>query len=192
MQTTKTVNPFTGEVTEQTLNSSEVVYGVDAEGNYLGEVPLGTEFMRVPCLPNPANYKWNFTTNSWEYTEPLADVKSRTANEIDSSAGAARLRYITDVPGQSAVYAAKLEQSQAYLADNLVVGNYLEAEATTLNISLQLAAQQIVEKADLWNNSIGPQIESIRRKYKLEVSSATTSEQLFELRNLAMLELDQI
>jgi hypothetical protein len=192
MQLTKTINPFTGEVTEQLLNTAEVVSGIDAQGNYLGLVPLGTEFLQVPAPPADINYKWNFTANSWEYFEPLVDAKARAVLDIDSFAGNARLRYITDVPGQSAAYAAKLEQSQAYLANNLVIGSYLQAEASTLDISLQQAAEQIVQKAELWNNTIGPQIESIRRKYKLALDTAATPEQLFQIRNTAMLELAEV
>lgn len=192
MNTFKTINPFTGEVMEQVLNTAEVVSGVDSEGNYLGLVPLGTEFLQVPAPPFVANYKWNFNTNTWEYFEPIADTKARAILDIDSAAGAARLKYITDVPGQAAVYAAKLEQAQAYLADQFVIGDYLKAEAEALDISLQQAAQQIVEKAALWNNTKGPQIEAIRRKHKLALDFANTPEQIFEIRNLALSELAEV
>lgn len=192
MNTVKTINPFTNEVIEQVLNTAEVVSGVDFEGNYLGLVPLGTEFLQVPAPPFVANYKWNFNTSTWEYFEPIADTKARAILDIDSAAGAARLKYITDVPGQAAVYAAKLEQAQVYLADQTIIGDYLKAEADATNVSLQQAAQQIIEKATIWNNIKGPQIEAIRRKHKLAIESASTPEQVFEIRNLALSELVQV
>lgn len=192
MQIVKITNPFTGEVSEQLLNTEEVVSGVDAEGNYLGIVTRGTEFLATTAPPAPDNYKWNFTTSSWEYFEPILDIKARVTLEIDSAAGTARLRYITDVPGQAAVYAAKLEQAQAYITDQTIIGGYLKADAEASNTLILETAQQIVDKANLWNNVTGPQIEAIRRKYKLAVDSAATSQQVFEIRNTAISELAQV
>ena len=192
MQLVKTTNPYTGEVIEQLLNTEEVVPGVDSEGRYLGLVTKGTEVLQVPLPPALENYTWNFTSNTWDYLEPINISKSRTLIDIDNAAGTTRLKYITDVPGQAAVYATKLEQAQAYIADQTIIGGYLKADAEASNTSILETAQQIVDKANLWNNVTGPQIEVIRRKYKLAVDSAATSQQVFEIRNIAISELAQV
>lgn len=189
MQKVKIINPFTGEVTEEFTNIEELVYGVDSAGNFLGLVPKGTEYVVVPGAPSNDRFKWDFVTNSWKYTETLAEIKQQALTDIDAVAGNTRLRYITDVPGQQAVYLIKLEQAKAYLQDVNATVPYIVAEAEVLNVSLAIAAQQIVDRANIWNNVVGPQIEGIRRKNKLAIEAATNAEQVYSIRALNLTEL---
>lgn len=106
------------------------------------------------------------------YNESVKKAKSR----IDRAAGAVRLRYITDVPGQQAVYMQKLEQAKLFIADNLVADNlipYIIAEAEARNITNLAAAQLIIGIADFWNITVAPKIEGIRIKYKADLDNLT-------------------
>jgi hypothetical protein len=114
-----------------------------------------------------------------EKTPPVIDyndsVKKAKA-KIDRAAGAVRLRYITDVPGQQAVYMQKLEQANLFIADNLVADNsipYIIAEAEARNITKLAAAQLIIGIADFWNITVAPKIEGIRIKYKADLDNLT-------------------
>lgn len=189
MQQVKVINPFDNTATEQITNSQELVYAVNSSGEFLGLVPKGTEYAVVPGAPSSNKFKWDFITNTWKYTETLAEIKQQALVDIDAVAGDTRLRYITDVPGQQAVYLVKLEQAQAYLQDASASVPYIVAEASVLNVSLTEAAQQIVDRANIWNNIVGPQIEGIRRKNKLAVEAATTAEEVYSIRALNLTEL---
>ena len=114
-----------------------------------------------------------------EKTPPAIDyndaVKKAKA-KIDRAAGAVRLRYITDVPGQQAVYMQKLEQAKLFLDDNLVADDlipYIIAEAEARNISKLAAAQLIIGIADFWNITVAPKIEGVRIKYKADLDNLT-------------------
>lgn len=189
MQQVRIINPFTGTVTEELTNLAELVHAVDSTGTYIGLVAKGTEYAVVPSGPSSDKFKWDFVSLGWRYTETLEEVKQQAYNDIDAVAGSARLRYITDVPGQQAVYMVKLEQATQYLLDPSSVVPYIQAEADALQTTLQIAAQQIVDRANLWNNIVGPQIEGIRRKNKLAVDVATTVDEVYSIRTLNAAEL---
>lgn len=107
-----------------------------------------------------------------ERTKSLGFTKWEAANVIDMTAGEARLRYITDVPGQQAVYIVKLEQARAYLANPAVVPPYLQAEAEARQITVPALAAMVVAIAASWNEVKGPQIEAARIKAKLAIDAA--------------------
>ena len=190
MQQVRIINPFTGGITEEYTNTSELVNAVDSTGTYLGLVPKGTEYAVVPSAPSNDRFKWDFINLTWKYTETLEEIKQQALVDIDGEAGLARLRYITDVPGQQAVYMIKLEQANQYLQDNTSQVPYIEAEALALQVSLTVAAEQIIYKSNLWNNVVGPQIEGIRRKNKLAIDTATTVDEIYSIKALNVAELD--
>ena len=185
----KMVNPFTGEVTTSESNEDEYVYGVDAQGEFLGRVLKGTEFLHIDSPPEGPKFKWDFEKGSWKYYETLEELKAQAILDINAAAGTARLRYITDVPGQQAVYLIKLQQAEAYLLDTSIVGAYLEKEAEVLNSSLLEAAIQITATANYWNNIVGPSIEAIRRRTKIAIDTATTAEEIFIIKVSSITEL---
>lgn len=186
------INPFTGEITTSDSNEDEYVYGVDAQGNFLGLVLKGTEFLHIDSPPKDPKFKWDFEKGLWKYYETLEELKAQAVLDIDAAAGSARLKYITDVPGQQAVYLIKLQQAEAYLLDNSVVGPYLEKEAEVLNSSLLEAATQVTATANYWNNVVGPSIEGTRRRNKIALDLATTAEEIFTIKVSSIVELAAI
>jgi hypothetical protein len=94
--------------------------------------------------------------------------------DIDRVAGEARLRYITDVPGQQATYLIKAQQARQYLADTAApVPPYVQAEADAMGVSPVAAAESIAELETLWSDVVGPGIERARRAGKIAVSAAS-------------------
>jgi hypothetical protein len=96
---------------------------------------------------------------------------------IDRAAGEARLRYITDIPGQDQTYMIKREQALAYAAavaldPDAPVPSYIAAEATALAQSPAATATTIATQADDWNDTINPQIEAARLAGKAAVAAA--------------------
>lgn len=99
---------------------------------------------------------------------------------IDREAGAARLRYITDVPGQQAVYQAKAAEARAYLAAvaaeaALPSTPHLTAEAAATGSTVAVLAGVVAATADLWLGTRSPSIEAARMAGKAAVSAAQDS-----------------
>jgi hypothetical protein len=114
-------------------------------------------------------------------TRSLYGQKVLALRAIDQAAGVARLRYITDVPGQQAVYMVKLQEATAYLVahgldDQAPVPPYIAAEAASLGIAPVLVATQVVQLGTLWNEQLGPAIEGARLGGKRAVQDAATVE----------------
>jgi hypothetical protein len=108
----------------------------------------------------------------------LTDAVTKLKIEIDEAAGKARLRYITSVPGQEAVYLEKMSQAKAYLAEiieptDMTGYEYIEAEATATGMTRQAVAERINSVAVLWNTTISPQIESLRISSKDQLDALT-------------------
>ncbi len=99
-------------------------------------------------------------------------------NEIDRAAGEARLRYITDVPGQQATYMTKAQQAREFLgAPEGEVPPYVQAEAEAMGVAALPAAEYIAATEHAWSNVIGPGIERARRAGKLAVSAASGADE---------------
>lgn len=122
-------------------------------------------------------------------TNMLGALRANTLDDIDREAGVARLRYITDVPGQQGVYLTKLQQALAFKADPSVTPGYLAAEAQVRGITPAQLADVILETAALWNDVKGPAIEAARIKAKLAVEAAGSAEAIAEAREAAVLAL---
>ena len=147
------------------------VFGVDAGGNYMGLVDATTA-TTILARALPAG-TWKLVNGTWVQTIPLADAKSLALAQIDSAAGATRLRYITDVPGQQAVYLEKLQQSQAWIASPTETAPpYVAAEAAALKTDNTSAANYIIATANVWNNQLSPAIEQARRSGKIAIANA--------------------
>ena len=102
----------------------------------------------------------------------LAAAKWHACSAVDAAAGDARLRHITDVPGQQAVYMVKLAQAQAYLADSNAAAPYVHAEAQAMGEEPAAVAANIVALAAQWNEQLGPLIEAARLAGKRAVNEA--------------------
>lgn len=106
----------------------------------------------------------------------LSDAVAKLKIEIDEAAGRARLRYITSVPGQEAVYIEKMRQAKAYLAlpsapATMDDFKYIEMEAAQTGATHTQAATRINQVATLWGTQISPNIESKRIGAKDELSA---------------------
>ena len=147
-------------------------YGMDANGNYLGLVPHSEVHINIGG-PMPAGRQWQNVAGTWLEVLTLDQAKNFALSDIDTAAGSARLRYITDVPGQQAVYMEKLAQSQAFLAaPSGKVPPYVQAEATAMATDTTTAANYILQTAAAWNNQLSPAIEQARRLGKIAIANA--------------------
>jgi hypothetical protein len=112
----------------------------------------------------------------------LGGKKYLAHQEIDRVAGEVRTRYITDVPGQQAVYMTKLSEARAYLAavqagnSQPQPGPHLAAEAAALGTTAAALAATVVATGDLWAGVLSPAIEAQRMAGKAAVQAATTPE----------------
>lgn len=148
--------------------SAEVikVYGADSNGIYLGVVEL-TQGVTIVSGPPPTRGQWKWLGGEWVRQMPLEQRRAAALDQIDRAAGAARVRYITSVPGQEAVYLRKMQQAKEYLAayaedPMAAVPPYIEAEAAALRISGYELAQQVLTVASLWDDVLSPAIEAQR------------------------------
>lgn len=117
--------------------------------------------------------------------------------DIDTAAAEARMRYLTRLPGQDMVYAAKLAQAQAYItahaADSAAaVPPYVAADVAVAGGTALAAAQAIVAAAEAFHTGAGPQIEQARRAGKLAVQAATTAEGIADAKASALQALQSI
>jgi hypothetical protein len=108
-----------------------------------------------------------------------ASVERAALLRIDQLAGELRLRYITDVPGQQAVYLTKLDEATRYLqqvqqGQTGLAGPHLQAEAAALGVTALVVAQSVSASAALWLGSISPAIEAQRMAGKAAVRAAAT------------------
>ena len=94
----------------------------------LGEMYFdGDAWRDLPPQPDQ-HHVWDLASESWVDPRSAEQVAADDAVALEAARAAAlaraldlraaaRLRYITDIPGQDAIYASKLEEARAYLAD---------------------------------------------------------------------------
>lgn len=110
--------------------------------------------------------------------ESVAKARWQALRDIDRAAGEARLRYITDVPGQQAVYMVKLQEAAAYVAayaanpQTAMAGPYIAAEAVATGATALAVAEMVVGLGSAWNGVVGPAIEGARLGGKGAVAAA--------------------
>lgn len=108
----------------------------------------------------------------------LHRYKSKAKGRIDQAAGDARVKYITEVPGQQAVYQIKREEALAYLAGvvngapTLTAGPHIAAEAAARGITALATAQIVADLAAVWTGTLSPAIEAARMGGKIAVDAA--------------------
>jgi hypothetical protein len=158
-------------------NDAVVVHGVDAAGLYLGLQPLNQVAGAVPHAPPPGDgWRW---AGRWVRDVSIAEAREAALQRIDRAAGAQRLRYITDVPGQQAVYLLKLDEAEAYLTavssnPQAAVPPHIAAEAASTSSTPTAVAELVVGLAAVWNTVLSPAIEGARMGGKTAVNAAQT------------------
>ncbi|MFZ5544410.1 MAG: hypothetical protein ACOZJZ_12690 [Pseudomonadota bacterium] len=161
------------------IDTPHLVWGVDSEGHPLGLVPRERAFAVVARQVGPG-LRLDHGTGEWvREAAALDDAKAQAHAQIDQAAGAARLRYITEVPGQQAVYLRKEEQAREFKAAGYpaeAVPPYVAAEVNAMpeGTTPQQAADTIIAIADQWQLTLSPLIEQERLKGKRAVTAATT------------------
>lgn len=130
---------------------------------------------------------------------PLVAAKHYAMRDIDRAAGEARLRYITDVPGQQAVYMEKLQQAREYRA-GVMAGvpavaakqPYIDAEAAATNRTAREVADAVLTAAAAWNDRKGPDIEAARVAGKRSVAAANGANEIEAARAAAVANLQTL
>lgn len=163
-----------GSLVEVDSCDDVVVHAVDVDGRYLGVLPCEPGTRQVDGPP-PAGEYWRHVDGCWAWCPPLEDLQADAQGQIDVAAGSARLRFITDVPGQQGTYLLKEQQARAYVEAGFTgpVPPFVAAEAEATGTDAGQAAVQIVATADLWAMEIAPAIEMERRRGKLAVAACT-------------------
>jgi hypothetical protein len=110
----------------------------------------------------------------------LAMVRADAISAINEAAAKARLRYITDLPGQQMIYLAKQDEATAYLAANhepatLAAFPFLAAEVGITAPTAYELAQIWLNMAALWI-SVATQIERQRMVEIKLIQSMTDAE----------------
>jgi hypothetical protein len=107
---------------------------------------------------------------------PLRAAKSTALAEINRRIGSVRLAFITDIPGQQAIYAAKEAEARNYLALSTEPGDlsgypFLEKEVGITAPTAGALAVLWLEMADRWR-SVGAELEQLRLGASASVNSA--------------------
>ncbi|MDB5846547.1 MAG: putative tail fiber assembly-like protein [Rhodoferax sp.] len=147
-----------------------------------------------PADTEMATFVQDPDTGAWLAQPTLKATRLAALNTIDLVAGAARLRYITDVPGQQGVYLQKAAEAEAFKAADFTgdVPPYIEAEATATGQTPQDSAEKILAIAQSWSNTISPAIERYRISGKAAVDAATDAAAVQDARNAAVTALQAI
>lgn len=127
--------------------------------------------------------KWDEAAHEWVplvVPPTLDELRAAGLERVDYLAGKARLRYITDVPGQAETYQTKAAQAREWAATGYAgdAPPFVRAEADRKGIDPVLLAQQIVQLADQWANVKGPEIEAARLYWKGVIEQAQSKEEI--------------
>lgn len=135
----------------------------------------------IPCTPEQLadikNKRDNAIKNNLLYAKQLKK------DEINTSAGNARKKYITDIPGQESTYQFKLQEAQLYVeTQNPIDINFpfLYAEASACKISISDLANSILQIWTMWKQ-IAADIEATRRGAMIEIDTATTVDEVMSI-----------
>lgn len=165
------------------IDTPHQVWGVDSQGWPLGLVARGEAFAVVERQVGPG-LRLDLESGQWvrdgTRDVPLDELQAQALAQIDQAAGAARLRYITEVPGQQAVYLSKEAQARQFKAAGYpadAVPAYVAAEVQAMGegATSQQAADAILAIAERWQGVLSPRLELERLKGKRAVQAATTA-----------------
>jgi hypothetical protein len=142
----------------------------------------GQDLQALPARPTGA-HTWSWDALAWTATAGavssfMAQSVAQALLDIDTEAGKARLRYITSVPGQEAVYLLKEHQARTWQAAGFAgeAPSFIAAESNALGVSAVSVAEGIIATANQWVEVKGPQIEAVRRKWKVTITDGPLTE----------------
>lgn len=107
--------------------------------------------------------------------EPVTtEDRAKATERINKEAGQARQAFVTSIPGQEATYLRKLAEAQAKSAGGSGPFPYLEREAFHTGKTADDVATEILATAELWDKTVNPEIEGLRRG-RLEAARAAVT-----------------
>lgn len=105
----------------------------------------------------------------------LPKIEAMLLARIDAEAGAVRLRFITDTPGQALTYRKKEDEARDHQAGGAGPWPMLEAEAAATEQSVAALAAEVFAAANLWV-ALGAAIEGARMGAKKSVREAESGQ----------------
>lgn len=159
---------------------------VDGALHHIGKKP--SQFHVVAGSPT----SWVFSSE--KENQAVSNMKLGMLTQVDAAAGRARLRYITDIPGQTQTYRVKEDQARMWEEAGFVgePPSFIKAEAAATGKAPQAVAESVLAAADFWIEDKAPEIEAIRQKWKLIVSQQTEFDALAAIIELAETELSNL
>lgn len=112
----------------------------------------------------------------------IAEEIQNALTEINRHVGIARLRFISDIPGQGMIYLDKEREALAYLATSPEPSNadgfpWIKREIGVTGTSPYEVAQVFVNMAAMWRY-IGPELEGLRLETAEAVKNASTETEI--------------
>lgn len=154
----------------------------DDEGRILYAIETGDALPGTHIeMPGPAPTDladWRVIEGALVRVVDLVTAQDRARQAVNQARGAARLRYITDIPGQQMVYADKEAQAAAWLADPAPDPAHYPAITAEIGITAPTAhevAQIYLNEAALWRQ-ISAGIEGVAMAAHAAIDAATTAE----------------
>lgn len=136
---------------------------------------------------------------SWVFSpekenQAVSAMKLAMLTQVDAAAGRARLRYITDIPGQTETYQVKADQARMWEEAGFMgePPSFIKAEAVATGNAPQDIAESVLAAAKSWIENKAPEIEATRQKWKLIVSQQTNFDSLVAVMKLAETELSNL
>jgi hypothetical protein len=121
--------------------------------------------------------------------------KEEAARAIDIAAGHARVKHITDIPGQAEVYREKYEQALDFLSTTKPVRYHeyplLEIEREILLVPMKDIAENVVKRRSEWMTKISA-IESVRLSGKHNLQNCSTIAEVAKLKALTIHRLTEL
>jgi hypothetical protein len=130
------------------------------------------------------------------FPEGIPAAKAHYQTQVDTAAGEARLRYLTNIPAQDATYTAKLADAVRFALDGFPVDSvhlypWVEGEMETYDVDATVAANTILGMASSWV-SVGVPIEKIRLKAKKAIREALSAREMHTIATVAINQLSEI
>lgn len=167
-------------------SSDQLALLVAADSEMPGWIDAGV-YHSQPIAPG-RGFEWSWSSRSWVASSPaLERYRAEAYQAIDRVAGAARLRYITSVPGQAETYTRKEEQARSWAATGFSgqAPSFIAAEANALQLPSRQVAEEVIALADFWSLEKGPAIEAARIAGKAAVRSAASESAIMTARAAA-------
>lgn len=155
-------------------NAWAYVLGADASGKYLGNVNISDCVFLVDSAPTDDFKRWDNELRSWVETRTLEEVIAHSVRDIDTAAGKARAKYVSDGDLTAWEYKEALAQATLYLEDTAApIPPMVSSGAAFEKVDVVTAASNIVA-ANKKYTEVLEDIRLIRLTGKASVSSGET------------------